>query len=133
MSLSSSSSSSSSSYKKIDNLINGTDDLEKSSFIKQQQQQQKPAKKTNYGSLRTDIQQTQTAKVFLINYKHRITKGETLQGISLKYNIPVSRKKKENFIDFSCISRNKFIFNDLYINSFDFKLRINIKKKVNYK
>ena len=91
-----SSSSSSSSYKKIDNLINGTDDLEKSSFIiKQQQQQQKPAKKTNYGSLRTDIQQTQTAKVFIINYKHRITKGETLQGISLKYNIPVSRKQKE--------------------------------------
>jgi len=90
--MSSSSSSSSSSYKKIDNLINGTDDLEKSSFIKQQQ---KPAKKTNYGSLRTDIQQTQTAKVFIINYKHRITKGETLQGISLKYNIPVSRKKNK--------------------------------------
>jgi LysM repeat protein len=94
-------SSSSSSYKKIDNLINGTDDLEKSSFIIKQQQQ-KPAKKTNYGSLRTDIQQTQTAKVFIINYKHRITKGETLQGISLKYNIPVSRKQKEeNFIDFN--------------------------------
>lgn len=80
----------SSSYKKINNYLttNSSDDLEKSSFVKQPN---KPSKKSNYGSLRTETQaQNQTATVFIVNYRHRITNGETLQGISLKYSVPVS-------------------------------------------
>lgn len=101
---------SSSSYKKIDNNNNSStistmdDDLEKSSFFRQTNQHHspysggsnsskntniKPVKKTNYGSLRTETQQTQTAKVFLVNYRHKLTDGETLQGISLKYGVSV--------------------------------------------
>jgi len=75
------------------------DELEKSSFVRQSNQQQqqnhttnnKPIKKTNYGSLRTENQQIQTAKVFIVNHRHRLLDGETLQGISLKYGVSVSK------------------------------------------
>lgn len=59
------------------------------------------AKKSNYGSLRKDTQQT---TVFIVNYKHKLKPGETLQGISLKYNVPV------------CIKINKFKINDFDLN-----------------
>lgn len=49
----------------------------------------KTTKKSNYGSLRKDIPQ---AIVPIVNFKHRIKPGETLQGISLKYNVPVITK-----------------------------------------
>ena len=114
----------SSAYKKMDNNSNNNsnstsakssrsntmeDDLEKSSFIRQANQQQnyssnKPIKKTNYGSLRTENQQIQTAKVFIVNHRHKLSDGETLQGISLKYGVSVSRFPLNLFILF------KFLF-----------------------
>jgi LysM repeat protein len=64
------------------------DDLEKSTIpIKQQTSGNKTSKKSNYGSLRKEIQQTTSA--FIVNYKHKLQAGETLQGISLKYGVPV--------------------------------------------
>jgi LysM repeat protein len=64
------------------------DDFEKSAMpIKQQTSGSKTTKKSNYGSLRTEAQQT--ASVFIVNYKHKLQAGETLQGISLKYGVPV--------------------------------------------
>ena len=48
----------------------------------------KTTKKSNYGSLRKETQQTTTT--FIVNHKHKIQPGETLQGISLKYSVPVS-------------------------------------------
>ena len=70
---------SSSSYSKLE-----TDEtLEKSSL----QKVTKTPKRTNYGSLRTEVKQT--ANVFIVNYEHKLKPGETLQGISLKYGIPV--------------------------------------------
>ena len=50
----------------------------------------KTTKKSNYGSLRKDI--SSQAIVPIVNFKHRIKPGETLQGISLKYNVPVITK-----------------------------------------
>lgn len=47
-------------------------------------------KKSNYGSLRTEVP-SQT-----INYKHRLKQGETLQGISLKYGVPIELIKRAN-------------------------------------
>jgi hypothetical protein len=65
------------------------DELEKRSL---QQQKPKTTKKSNYGSLRVEQpQQTkQTSTAFIVNYKHKISPGETLLGISLKYGVPVS-------------------------------------------
>jgi hypothetical protein len=82
-------------YKKINDATAVDNDLEKSSFIRAENQQPqqisfKPAKKTNYGSLRTETQQTRSAKLFIVNHQHKLTDGETLQGISLKYDVPVS-------------------------------------------
>lgn len=54
----------------------------------------KTAKKSNYGSLRKEAQQTTTA--FIVNYKHRLTPGETLLGISLRYGVPTESIKKAN-------------------------------------
>lgn len=51
-------------------------------------------KKSNYGSLRKEVQQT--ANVFIVNYKHKIQIGETLQGISLKYGLPIENIKRAN-------------------------------------
>lgn len=50
----------------------------------------KSTKKSNYGTLRKDIGQPQPTTP-MVNVKHRIKPGETLQGISLRYNIPVNR------------------------------------------
>ncbi len=51
-------------------------------------------KKSNYGSIRNETQHT--AKAFIVNYKHKIVPGETLQGISLKYVVPVSSRSHKN-------------------------------------
>jgi LysM repeat protein len=56
----------------------------------------KTTKKSNYGSLRKDITQTQTATTFMINHKHKLKPGETLQGISLRYGVPVESIKRAN-------------------------------------
>jgi len=56
----------------------------------------KTPKKSNYGSLRQDAQTQQTAKVFLVNHPHRLAPGETLQGISLKYGVPIETIKRAN-------------------------------------
>ncbi|CAF0716247.1 unnamed protein product [Brachionus calyciflorus] len=53
----------------------------------------KTTKKSNYGSLRTEIQQTTTQ---IINHKHKLKQGETLQGISLKYSVPIETIKRAN-------------------------------------
>jgi hypothetical protein len=45
-------------------------------------------KKLNYGSLRKDLPIQQQQQI--VHIKHKLLKGETLQGISLKYGIPVS-------------------------------------------
>ena len=74
-----------------------SDELEKSKL--QTNKSNKTPKKSNYGSLRQDAQTQQTAKVFLVNYPHRLAPGETLQGISLKYGVPV-RKKSEFELNF---------------------------------
>lgn len=47
-------------------------------------------KKLNYGSLRKETEHTAT--VFMVNYKHQLKSGETMQGISLRYGVPVSLK-----------------------------------------
>lgn len=71
-----------------------SDDLERSSL---QSKPAKTTKKSNYGSLRQDTQQTQqTAKTFIVNYDHKIMPGDTLLGISLKYNIPIENIKRAN-------------------------------------
>lgn len=44
-------------------------------------------KKLNYGSLRKETEHTAT--VFMVNYKHQLKSGETMQGISLRYGVPV--------------------------------------------
>ena len=54
----------------------------------------KTTKKSNYGSLRKEVQQTTTA--FIVNYKHKLKPGETLQAISLRYGIPVENIKRAN-------------------------------------
>lgn len=64
-----------------------TSDMEKSSL--QRNQSAKTTKKSNYGSLRQDVQTQQTAKIFIVNYEHKLVHGDTLLGISLKYNTPV--------------------------------------------
>lgn len=51
-------------------------------------------KKSNYGSLRKEVQQTST--LFIVNYKHKLQEGETLQGISLKYSVPIESIKRAN-------------------------------------
>jgi LysM repeat protein len=56
----------------------------------------KTTKKSNYGSLRKDITQTQTASAFIVNYRHTLKPGETLQGISLRYGVPVESIKRAN-------------------------------------
>lgn len=70
-----------------------TDDLERSSL---QSKQAKTTKKSNYGSLRQDLQTQQTAKTFIVNYEHQIMPGDTLLGISLKYNVPIENIKRAN-------------------------------------
>lgn len=45
-------------------------------------------KKQNYGSLRKDL--PIQAQKQIVNIKHKLSKGETLQGISLKYGVSVS-------------------------------------------
>lgn len=72
------------------------DELETKSL--QQKQQIKSSKKSNYGSLRVDPpQQTkQTSTAFIVNYKHKISSGETLLGVSLKYGVPVDQIKRAN-------------------------------------
>jgi len=54
-----------------------------------QTNQKKTTKKLNYGSLKQESL-TQTANKFVINYEHKLQPGDTLLGISLKYNLPVS-------------------------------------------
>lgn len=70
-----------------------TSDLEKSSL---QTKTTKTTKKSNYGSLRQDSQTRQTANVFIVNYEHKIMPGDTLLGISLKYNVPIENIKRAN-------------------------------------
>ena len=45
-------------------------------------------KKQNYGSLRKDLPIQEQKQ--MVNLKHILKKGETLQGISLKYGVSVS-------------------------------------------
>lgn len=72
-----------------------TSDMEKSSL--QRNQPAKTTKKSNYGSLRQDTSQTQqTAKIFIVNYEHKLVHGDTLLGISLKYNTPIENIKRAN-------------------------------------
>ena len=47
-------------------------------------------KKQNYGSLRKDLPIQEQKQ--LVNIKHRLTNGDTLQGISLKYGVSVGIK-----------------------------------------
>jgi len=63
-----------------------TSDLERSSL---QTSQTKTTKKSNYGSLRQESLTQQTANKFIVNYEHKLLPGDTLLGISLKYNISV--------------------------------------------
>lgn len=56
----------------------------------------KTTKKTNYGSLRQDVQSQQTANAFIVNYEHKLMPGDTLLNISLKYNIPIENIKRAN-------------------------------------
>lgn len=53
----------------------------------------KTSKKSNYGSLKPVISQPSTQ---LINYRYKLKEGETLQGLSLKFNIPMDAIKKVN-------------------------------------
>ncbi len=46
-------------------------------------------KKSNYGSMRSDSAPQAVAQP-TVNYTHQIRPGDTLQGVSLKYNISVS-------------------------------------------
>lgn len=73
--------------------LNNNDDLERN-LLSQQKQLIKTSKKSNYGSLRNETKQTTTA--FMINYKHKLKAGETLQGISLKYGVPIENIKRAN-------------------------------------
>ena len=73
--------------------LNNNDDLERN-LLSQQKQLIKTSKKSNYGSLRNETKQTTTA--FMINYKHKLQAGETLQGISLKYGVPIENIKRAN-------------------------------------
>lgn len=66
--------------------ISNERDLEKSSL--QQKNLLKSTKKSNYGSLKTE------KPSMIVNYKHKLQQGETLQGISLKYGVPVSQFKQ---------------------------------------
>jgi LysM repeat protein len=54
------------------------------------------SKKSNYGSLRQDSKTQQTANAFIVNYEHKIEPGDTLLGISLKYNLPIESIKRAN-------------------------------------
>ena len=67
----------------------GDEQMEKRSFTAQLSKST-TTKKSNYGSLRKELSTQQTASAFIVNYKHRLMPGETLQGISLKYGVPVS-------------------------------------------
>jgi hypothetical protein len=49
------------------------------------------SKKSSYGAIRKETPSFQQT----VNIKHEIVKGETLQGISLKYGISVSAYSKE--------------------------------------
>ena len=50
----------------------------------------KSVKKSNYGSLRTEVKSTTSPGACLVNYEHRMCAGDTIQGLSLKYGVPVS-------------------------------------------
>jgi LysM repeat protein len=54
----------------------------------------KASKRSNYGSLRKDTSQTTSA--FIVNYRHTLNPGETLQGLSLRYGVPVESIKRAN-------------------------------------
>ncbi|RNA03059.1 lysM and peptidoglycan-binding domain-containing 1 [Brachionus plicatilis] len=53
----------------------------------------KTTKKSNYGSLKPATTQPNAQ---LVNYKYRLKEGETLPGLSLKFNIPIDAIKKAN-------------------------------------
>ena len=55
-------------------------------------------KKSNYGSLHTNKHEKtiQTSTVFIVNYRHKLRPGETLQGISLKYGVSIENIKRAN-------------------------------------
>jgi LysM repeat protein len=53
-------------------------------------------KKSNYGSLHQDTQKQQTTNAFIVNYRHKLKSGETLQGISLKYGVAIDQIKRVN-------------------------------------
>ena len=77
-------------------LTGGEDDVERSSL--QKQSTTKTKKKSNYGSLHSNKNETtiQTSTAFMVNYKHKLKSGETLQGISLKYGVPIENIKRAN-------------------------------------
>lgn len=52
------------------------------------------SKKSNYGSIRKEL--AQTAQRFIVNYKHKLQADETLQAISLKYDVPIENIKRAN-------------------------------------
>lgn len=53
-------------------------------------------KKQNYGSLRKDLPIQEQKQI--VNIKHKLTNGETLQGISLKYGVSIENIKRVNKI-----------------------------------
>lgn len=74
------------------------DEIERRSLQKIQSSSSKPSKKSNYGSLSSNKYEKtiQTTTAFIVSYKHRILPGETLQGISLKYGVPIENIKRAN-------------------------------------
>jgi len=81
-------------------LPNDDDDeeVERRSLQKITSSASKPTKKSNYGSLSSNKYEKtiQTTTAFIVNYKHKLVPGETLQGISLKYNVPIEKIKRAN-------------------------------------
>ena len=74
------------------------EEVERRSLQKITSSASKPTKKSNYGSLSSNKYEKtlQTTTAFIVNYKHKLVSGETLQGISLKYGVPVENIKRAN-------------------------------------
>lgn len=53
----------------------------------------KTTKKSNYGSLKPATTQSNP---LIVNYKYKVKEGETLPGLSLKFNTPIDAIKKAN-------------------------------------
>ena len=81
-------------------LSGGDDDVERCSLQQKLQSSAsiKNKKKSNYGSLHTNKHEAnvQTSTAFIVNYRHRLKAGETLQGISLRYGVPIENIKRAN-------------------------------------